>query len=145
MTIACILIFFFKQKTAYEMRISDWSSDVCSSDLEVLSLDSVGDGVIQGAGVRVVLRADAGTEQISALADRVGAQLKAVPDQAMSVTRMPSVVFATLIFLHRVHAVDRVCGHHRAHRRGSGTVRSEEHTSELQSLMRISYAVFCLK
>src|SRR3546814_5437593 len=30
---ACILFFFFKQKTAYEMRISDWSSDVCSSDL----------------------------------------------------------------------------------------------------------------
>src|SRR3546814_14355424 len=29
----CIFIFFFKQKTAYEMRISDWSSDVCSSDL----------------------------------------------------------------------------------------------------------------
>src|SRR3546814_12221413 len=29
----CALFFFFKQKTAYEMRISDWSSDVCSSDL----------------------------------------------------------------------------------------------------------------
>src|SRR3546814_3842062 len=29
-----VLVFFFKQKTAYEMRISDWSSDVCSSDLE---------------------------------------------------------------------------------------------------------------
>src|SRR3546814_4053781 len=29
----CFLFFFFKQKTAYEMRISDWSSDVCSSDL----------------------------------------------------------------------------------------------------------------
>src|SRR3546814_16592742 len=29
-----ISVFFFKQKTAYEMRISDWSSDVCSSDLE---------------------------------------------------------------------------------------------------------------
>src|SRR3546814_7987420 len=29
----CVLVFFFKQKTAYEMRISDWSSDVCSSDL----------------------------------------------------------------------------------------------------------------
>src|SRR3546814_6197253 len=28
-----IIVFFFKQKTAYEMRISDWSSDVCSSDL----------------------------------------------------------------------------------------------------------------
>src|SRR3546814_6674604 len=38
-------IFFFKQKTAYEMRISDWSSDVCSSDL-VASLV-----LIQGAGV----------------------------------------------------------------------------------------------
>src|SRR3546814_2625585 len=32
------IIFFFKQKTAYEMRISDWSSDVCSSDLEHLSV-----------------------------------------------------------------------------------------------------------
>src|SRR3546814_14303785 len=30
-----ILFFFFKQKTAYEMRISDWSSDVCSSDLRI--------------------------------------------------------------------------------------------------------------
>src|SRR3546814_4156669 len=33
-----IYVFFFKQKTAYEMRISDWSSDVCSSDLDRLSL-----------------------------------------------------------------------------------------------------------
>src|SRR3546814_11166745 len=31
----CIFFFFFKQKTAYEMRISDWSSDVCSSDLPI--------------------------------------------------------------------------------------------------------------
>src|SRR3546814_7644970 len=31
----CFCFFFFKQKTAYEMRISDWSSDVCSSDLPV--------------------------------------------------------------------------------------------------------------
>src|SRR3546814_17374842 len=31
-----LCVFFFKQKTAYEMRISDWSSDVCSSDLEAL-------------------------------------------------------------------------------------------------------------
>src|SRR3546814_5484775 len=30
----CVLFFFFKQKTAYDMRISDWSSDVCSSDLQ---------------------------------------------------------------------------------------------------------------
>src|SRR3546814_4781451 len=32
---AVVFVFFFKQKTAYEMRISDWSSDVCSSDLVV--------------------------------------------------------------------------------------------------------------
>src|SRR3546814_7885014 len=32
-----LLFFFFKQKTAYEMRISDWSSDVCSSDLRVFA------------------------------------------------------------------------------------------------------------
>src|SRR3546814_15203277 len=31
--VCCVYVFFFKQKTAYEMRISDWSSDVCSSDL----------------------------------------------------------------------------------------------------------------
>src|SRR3546814_18175476 len=31
------MFFFFKQKTAYEVRISDWSSDVCSSDLEVVA------------------------------------------------------------------------------------------------------------
>src|SRR3546814_2272342 len=39
------VFFFFKQKTAYEMRISDWSSDVCSSDLDMLG--SI--GVIAGA------------------------------------------------------------------------------------------------
>src|SRR3546814_20082580 len=33
--LSCDLFFFFKQKTAYEMRISDWSSDVCSSDLHI--------------------------------------------------------------------------------------------------------------
>src|SRR3546814_10112805 len=32
----CVFLFFFKQKTAYEMRISDWSSDVCSSDLPMV-------------------------------------------------------------------------------------------------------------
>src|SRR3546814_4162473 len=34
-------VFFFKQKTAYEMRISDWSSDVCSSDLFALYTDDI--------------------------------------------------------------------------------------------------------
>src|SRR3546814_7929694 len=35
-----VFLFFFKQKTAYEMRISDWSSDVCSSDL-LVALDDI--------------------------------------------------------------------------------------------------------
>src|SRR3546814_7617599 len=37
--LCCYVFFFFKQKTAYEMRISDWSSDVCSSDLMTLKED----------------------------------------------------------------------------------------------------------
>src|SRR3546814_10773879 len=36
LVVVCYCVFFFKQKTAYEMRISDWSSDVCSSDLLAL-------------------------------------------------------------------------------------------------------------
>src|SRR3546814_5543374 len=39
-----VIFFFFKQKTAYEMRISDWSSDVCSSDLSASVLDFAVDG-----------------------------------------------------------------------------------------------------
>src|SRR3546814_3928674 len=39
----CFFFFFFKQKTAYEMRISDWSSDVCSSDLQE-AVERPGDG-----------------------------------------------------------------------------------------------------
>src|SRR3546814_1308339 len=42
----CVVFFFFKQKTAYEMRISDWSSDVCSSDLEV-KLENASDGTLR--------------------------------------------------------------------------------------------------
>src|SRR3546814_13981241 len=41
-----MFVFFFKQKTAYEMRISDWSSDVCSSDLR-LSASVILGGIVQ--------------------------------------------------------------------------------------------------
>src|SRR3546814_8150780 len=103
-----LVFFFFKQKTAYEMRISDWSSDVCSSDL-FLCRD------------RRTARTDSRREHA-----------------AQS----------------RTHSVDaRVPWHGKLRGRPSratgrdrqAVVRSEEHTSELQSLMRISYAVFCLK
>src|SRR3546814_8710257 len=42
MDVHVVCFFFFKQKTAYEMRISDWSSDVCSSDLAAGDLDGRG-------------------------------------------------------------------------------------------------------
>src|SRR3546814_3062722 len=40
MLVNLIFFFFFKQKTAYEMRISDWSSDVCSSDLRLIGVNN---------------------------------------------------------------------------------------------------------
>src|SRR3546814_9559429 len=39
--ISLLFVFFFKQKTAYEMRISDWSSDVCSSDLQGVPMENL--------------------------------------------------------------------------------------------------------
>src|SRR3546814_5370509 len=43
-------MFFLKRKTAYEMRISDWSSDVCSSDLELAQRELPSEQCTQGAG-----------------------------------------------------------------------------------------------
>src|SRR3546814_8811326 len=60
----CVSVFFFKQKTAYELRISDWSSDVCSSDLlsgfatqlvETDAAGAMGDQEQEAAGDREVL------------------------------------------------------------------------------------------
>src|SRR3546814_19288424 len=67
----CVVFFFFKQKTAYEMRISDWSSDVCSSDLLVR------DGVsAEGEGDRLV------EEQNAYLAQEFEAGLSYKPNKA---------------------------------------------------------------
>src|SRR3546814_5583236 len=61
-----LLFFFFKQKTAYEMRISDWSSDVCSSDLQsrpelivegfISHAEAAGDGKTFGLSQRFLER-----------------------------------------------------------------------------------------
>src|SRR3546814_8558147 len=65
--------FFFKQKTAYEMRISDWSSDVCSSDLPALlalqpaPFGDVADVLLEGAGEGVAAGAVGDEEQVAAL------------------------------------------------------------------------------
>src|SRR3546814_9647000 len=103
-----LFVFFFKQKAAYEMRISDWSSDVCSSDL---------------GGPTHPERDRAGDPQSLLLARR--------PRRGADRRRQRHAGDAGRP-LRRLWPV-------RAKR------RSEEHTSELQSLMRISYAVFCLQ
>src|SRR3546814_2544735 len=80
------IIFFFKQKTAYEMRISDWSSDVCSSDLQRLG-GSCGVAcevpwrkVVTPHGPRVEHRRSTGR---TAMATRLGApRSAAAPDQS---------------------------------------------------------------
>src|SRR3546814_2823883 len=94
------------------MRISDWSSDVCSSDL-------IGDLLGQEIGV--------GDHQQLAVRR---ADMRALEADALDRPRR-IVVFDRLSDAERPVEDDRE--------------RSEEHTSELQSLMRISYAVFCLK
>src|SRR3546814_2910955 len=52
--------FFFKQKTAYEMRISDWSSDVCSSDLIADGQARTDDLLVQAAAAEIRVRGRAG-------------------------------------------------------------------------------------
>src|SRR3546814_2059615 len=113
-----LLFFFFKQKTAYEMRISDWSSDVCSSDLALSSrwrsfrrrltrTDHVLSRKWRRSSPTMV-----GTAKVAKRTLKLGSNRS---------TARTSAIMATWLR------------------------RSEEHTSELQSLMRISYAVFCLK
>src|SRR3546814_6250244 len=59
MFVNCCLFFFFKQKTAYEMRISDWSSDVCSSDLPMIENIPFNDDNIAGFRIDGRLTAEA--------------------------------------------------------------------------------------
>src|SRR3546814_2057326 len=92
------------------MRISDWSSDVCSSDLRSRAV---------GAGARPCFADQPGG------ADAV--RKRAAPAVQGSGPRGVQPLFPPAVAWH------------------VGAVRSEVHTSELQSLMRLSYAVFCLK
>src|SRR3546814_4268431 len=103
------------------MRISDWSSDVCSSDLRDL--------VSAWPVFQPLLTPDGG----------IHVRQRLVPDQAVNAV---SRAEAGRLFAVYVEPPDQVGGDADIERAGA---RSEEHTSELQSLMRISYAVFCLK
>src|SRR3546814_6548687 len=140
--------FFFKQKTAYEMRISDWSSDVCSSDLGARR-DEAHAGLDHREQRGVLLR--------DAQAARLGpGELQDVGDQGEQVLAAAVDVLG-VVGVARRHRTHGLAGDHLgkaqdgvqrraqlvAHQRqeaGLRPARSEEHTSELQSLMRISYA-----
>src|SRR3546814_4636248 len=113
------------------MRISDWSSDVCSSDLarRVQLHRRPGQQGVDEAGEH---RADAGGEVVAEAEGWVLVHVGALGE----------------LELHGVDAVrgtPMAAGDVAALEAAVGGVRSEEHTSELQSLMRITYAVFCLK
>src|SRR3546814_2422389 len=133
------------------MSISDWSSDVCSSDLAVENfLQILAEahvehlvGFVQHDGLEAGKVERAAFQMVAQAARRADDDMRAVAESAA--------------FLGGVHAADAGCD------AGAGAAvsdagagagvgvstgighRSEEHTSELQSLMRSSYAVFCLK
>src|SRR3546814_7910929 len=122
-------VFFFNQKTAYEMRISDWSSDVCSSDLRLRpnqhphNRTSV---VTVAVAMRRSFFADFnGSAPVSGSGHWTAAPLATACNRVVHGHQ------------NRTRRLPAGCD-----RRGR---RSEEHTSALQSLMRSSYAVFCLK
>src|SRR3546814_3458012 len=98
------------------MRISDWSSDVCSSDLhsEAWNREAIGPLVAEDE------------RRARAIAEGALIRLRC---GARCFERYRSILWQT----------------NEADQKADTSARSEEHTSELQSLMRISYAVFCLK
>src|SRR3546814_6867084 len=99
------------------MRISDWSSDVCSSDLLLVGLSAHHE--VDRAALRQRTMGEIGLGQRLA-ADRHRLKIDVRVAVVLRVDRQRLAI-------------------------GHGQFRSEEHTSELQSLMRTSYAVFCLK
>src|SRR3546814_1628866 len=136
--IDCVF-FFFKQKTAYEMRISDWSSDVCSPDL--CWKFGFSKGELVGPGRRMVEnteplppeRASEDSASISGIGQSPVDQLLALleTEYVVLLTRLSAHVRSPDVAAEIIHDVY--------------VKRSEEHTSELKSLMRISSAVFCLR
>src|SRR3546814_2225395 len=133
----CVIVIFFfcKQKTAYDMRISDWSSDVCSSDL--LHAEA-------RCGLAVILRIEAvdfGAEfhpsHVAQAHDGPafgGAQADVAELLRRLQARLDRDGCVELLFLGRRQTTDL-----------NGCNRTAEHTSELKSLMSTSYADFSVK
>src|SRR3546814_1664241 len=139
------------------MRISDWSSDVCSSDLarpiarkrQPVTHPAVACTKVQDHGPGTVTRSGQQVPQHVVVAAGPDMPLPGVPAGCVHVreaqVEIPAFAAAALrlpdpfVLIHDAGEVRLRLRRQRAHD------RSEQHTSELQSLMRISYAVFCLK
>src|SRR3546814_2552955 len=156
----CVFFVFFKQKTAEEMRISDWSSDVCSSDrgggiggpssgsalggrADVADppRNGEGDHAKHGGGAQPVCLADEIVRHGS-----VAGNVRSIQSGAAYTACAPPPPYGWSPSPcgggSRVSASGRFRPKSIPPR---DSTRSEEHTSELPSLMRISYAVFFLK
>src|SRR3546814_10462302 len=108
------------------MRISDWSSDVCSSDLLELGLLALA-VVLHSVPIARLVAMVVSQQAIDRQAGHTGfprSDTRGRPRLGSLPGRLRDILLGRCVLL---------------------SVRSEEHTSELQSLMRISYAVFCLK
>src|SRR3546814_1537997 len=155
------MFFFFKQKTAYEMRISDWSSDVCSSDLYACDRET---GHVRRFTGRATVLATGGASRAYlystntrgstgdgiAMAWRAGCRVSNMEFNQFHPTCLYHPEVKNFLITEAMRGEGAVL---KRPTDGSRFMpdfdprgeRSEEHTSELQSLMRISYAVFCLK
>src|SRR3546814_6846594 len=125
------------QKTAYEMRISDWISDVCSSDLD-RHVDLARDGFDFMLALGETRKEGATT----CLSVNLPVALAAAPTYLarQGHPRSPADLGGAAHIRH----LDADGPRPILFANGSMLTRSEEHTSELQSLMRTSYDVFCL-
>src|SRR3546814_7204241 len=140
MAFSCVLLFFFfKQKTAYEMRISDWSSDVCSSDLCCARAAA--------SATRSCWRPSASTPPTPPSGTAASVWWRASSPSWRRWSRGRRARQPRTTSAHDIRARGApVSQRPQAHTAVVPVlVRSEEHTSELQSLMSIQYAVFCLE
>src|SRR3546814_2317120 len=127
--------------TAYELRISDWSSDVCSSDLKVTTLCFFEVFLPSSDAYTSFNLPSILAHQLNKRRDGFGC----VHQAAITGSKRLYVVLDEVAGpLQTFKCLNEICiaGQHHGFARAD---RSEEPTSELQSLMRISYDVFCLK